>query len=85
MEQVESEILTLEGRNKLTMTLAQSVDEFSEECINLTVKGVKVKISGEKLKIINFNKASGTFSCEGVIEGIKFGGKKTPFLKKIFK
>ncbi len=85
MEKVENEVLTLEGRKRLTLSLVDSVDGFSEESINLTIKGIKLKIVGEKLKIINFNKASGSFSCDGTVNEIKFGHKKVPLLKKIFK
>ncbi len=85
MDMVEKEILTLEGRKFLNLTQVSSVDAFSEESIILTVNEIKSKIIGEKLKITNFNKSSGNFSCEGVINEIKFGHKKTPLIKKIFK
>ena len=85
MENLEKEILTLEGRKRLSLTLVSSVEAFSEECVNLTVKECKLKIIGDKLKIINFNKASGNFSLEGNVRELKFGKGKTSLINKIFK
>ena len=85
MESIERQILTLEDRKKLTLTQVSSVDDFSEERINLTINNIKVKVCGEKLKIVNFNKSSGNFCIEGVVDEIKFGSKKTSIIKKIFK
>ena len=65
--------------------MVESVDAFSEQMINLSVKGSKLKILGEKLKISIFNKTLGTFSCEGKVSEIRYGNAKTPFIKKIFK
>ena len=81
----ELEKLELVGRNKLAMNGVESVDGFSEQALNLTVSGVKVKITGDKIKISSYNKAGGILTAEGVFNEIRYNAKKTPFLKKIFK
>ena len=85
MENLDFEKLILEGRNKLTINGVESVDAFSEQAINLTVKGTRLKIFGEKLKISNFNKGAGSFSCDGKVSEIRYGSQKAPFIKKLFK
>ncbi len=82
---VETEKLELVGRSRLSMSGVESVDGFSEQGLNLTVSGVKVKITGEKIKISSYNKSCGTLTAEGLVSEIKYNAKKVPFLKKIFK
>lgn len=83
--QVELDKILLEGRKKLSMTGVDAVDGFSEQYLNLTVAGSRVKISGENIKITSYNKVSGTFNAEGVFNEIKYNSKKVPFVKRIFK
>ncbi len=83
--QIELDKLVLEGRKRLMMTGVEAVDGFSEQLVNLTVTGCKVKITGEKLKITNYNKTSKSLSVEGLVNEIKYNAKKIPFFKKIFK
>ena len=45
--------------------------------------GGKVNVVGSGLKITGFSKASGTFTAEGMVTGITYGGKG--FAAKIFK
>ncbi len=85
MEEKIFEKLVLEDRKNLTITLVDAVDGFSEQNIFLMVNGARLKISGEKLKITNFNKSLKSFSCEGLINEVKYSGKKMPFLKRLFK
>ena len=82
---IEAEKLILDGRKRLTMTGVQSVDGFSEQVINLTISGNKVRIIGENIKITAYNKASGSLSADGNFNEIKYNYKKTTFVKKIFK
>ena len=63
----------------------QSVDGYSEQTLNLTVAGVRVKISGEKIKITAFNKATGTLVADGTFAEIKYNAVKPPILKRLFK
>lgn len=83
--QIENNTLTLESQKKISMTGVDSVDGFSEQYINLTVSGKRVKITGENIKITSFNKQSGTLSADGLFFEIKYGSKKKPILKRILK
>lgn len=83
--QLNNDKLEILGRKRLAMCGVETVDGFSEQTLNLTVSGVKVKITGEKIKITAFNKATGTLTADGVFNEIKYGAKKTPLLKRIFK
>lgn len=77
--------LELFGRKRLAMSAVESVDGFSEQALNLTVAGTKVRVTGEKIKITSYNKAAGTLTADGVFSEIKYSVKKTPFYKRILK
>ena len=77
--------LELFGRRKLAMSAVESVDGYSEQSLNLTASGTKVRIFGEKIKITSYNKGAGTLTADGVFSEIKYNAKKTPFIKRIFK
>ena len=77
--------LVLEHRKRLTMSAVEAVDGFSEQCLKLTVAGCKVLITGENIKITAYNKGNGNLSAEGEFSCIKYGNKKAPVLKKLFK
>lgn len=83
--QLNNDKLEITGRKRLAMSGVETVDGFSEQLLNLTVSGVKVRISGEKIKITAFNKATGTLAADGVFNEIKYNAKKTPIFKRIFK
>ena len=83
--QLNNDKLEIIGRKRLAMCGVEAVDGFSEQALNLTVSGVKVKITGEKIKITAFNKATGTLTADGIFNEIKYNAKKTPLLKRIFK
>ena len=82
---IESDKLVLDARKRLSMTGVESVDGFTEQILNLTVGGIKVKILGDNLKISAFNKTNGNLTAEGVISEIKYNHKKTGFIKRLFK
>ena len=82
---VNTDKLILEGRKKLSMTEVKSVDGFSDQVINLSLNDVKVKITGEKVKISAYNKDSGNLVAEGVFKEIRYIFKSEPLLKKVFK
>ena len=77
--------LVLDARKKLTMTGVETVDGFSEQSLRLTVKGNKVCVLGENIKITSFNKNTGTLTAEGKFVQIKYGGQKAPIVKRLFK
>ena len=79
------EKLCIDGRKRLSMTGVESVDGYSESAIKLTANGTRIYFYGSKLKIVAFNKSTGNLSCDGDFTEIKYGGKKVPFIKRIFK
>lgn len=83
--QLNNDRLEIVGRKRLAMSGVEAVDGFSEQALYLTVSGVKVKITGEKIKITAFNKAAGTLTADGLFNEIKYNAKKTPLLKRIFR
>lgn len=83
--QLNNDKLEIIGRKRLAMSGVEEVDGFSEQVLNLTVLGNKVKITGEKIKITAFNKATGTLMADGVFNEIKYNAKRVPLLKRIFK
>ncbi len=82
---IELEKLVVDARKRLTMTGVSSVDGFSEQVLNLTVAGSKVRISGENIKITAFNKGTGNLTADGVFKEIKYDYKKIPLIKRLFK
>lgn len=82
---IETDSLVLDGRKKLSMTCVDTVDGFSEQSLKLTVKGNKVLVSGENIKITSFNKNTGNLTAEGEFAQIKYGTQKTPIVKRLFK
>lgn len=85
LNQTETSMLNLEGRNRLNLTCVDAVDGFSEQNLKLTVKGDKTLILGDNIKITAYNKATGVLSAEGNFNEIKFMGKKVPLIKKFLK
>lgn len=68
-------ILTVETGGKITVTGVTSVDAFSDALITITVGGKRVKIEGERLKIITFSQGSGNFVASGEVRSVKYGAK----------
>lgn len=83
--QIQNDMLTLDGRKKLSMTAVESVNSFSQTSLKLTVSGKTVLILGENIKIDSYNKATGSFNATGIFNEIKYSYKKQPLIKKIFK
>lgn len=83
IEQKDQLILT--ERKNLIMNGVDTVDGFSEQSLKLTVKGAKVYINGENIKITAYNKANGNLNADGNFYEIKYNVKKKPLIKRIFK
>lgn len=80
-----TEKITLEGRKYLSINNVESVDGYNEQVLRLTVNGSKMTVSGDKIKITAFNKASGSLTAEGQFVEFKFNRKKVPIVKRLFK
>lgn len=74
-EEIKESILTIEQQKKIAMSGVKSVDAFSESQIVLTVNGQKVKIEGEKLKVLSFSEGSGNFAASGEVRLVRYGTK----------
>ena len=74
----------IEQRKNITVTAVESVSAFSEVKIVLVlVGGERLHVAGLGLKITAFSKASGTFTAEGSVSGVSYGGKG--FASKLFR
>ena len=85
MQNIEQNTLQLENRKKLIMNGVVSVDSFSPTQLRLSLESNSLLISGENLKVINFNKAQGNLVVDGLVNEIKFLNKKTTSIKRFFK
>ena len=72
MTESKQSVVTLENRNKLTMTGVERVDAFSDRSILLTAAGGKVRIEGSKLRVLAFSEGSGNFSASGTVDGVRY-------------
>lgn len=76
--------VSIEQRKNITVSGVESVVAFSEVKILLALLGgEKMSVIGSDLKITGFSKSSGTFTAEGTVMGISYGGKS--LASKIFK
>jgi hypothetical protein len=76
--------IILEQKKNLTVSGVDSVSSFSEAKIVLTlIGGERMSIIGSDLKIVGFSKTNGSFTAEGTIMGLSYGGKS--IVSKIFK
>ena len=83
--QTEISTLTLQDRKILSLTCVDSVDGFTEQNIKLQIRGEKVIVCGENIKITSFNKSTGNLCAEGTFSLVKYLGKSTPLIKKLLK
>ena len=74
----------LEQKKSVSVSGVESVASFSEAKILLIlIGGERMHIIGSGLKIVGFSKANGSFTAEGSILGLSYGGKS--LVSKIFK
>ena len=83
--QTETDKLELDARKRLAMSCVETVDGFTEQTLNLTVAGERVKISGDNIKITSYNKATGNLTADGQFYEIRYMRKKEPLAKRLFK
>lgn len=82
--QSEKHSLSIEQRKLLSVSAVENVLAFSEvKIVLLLVGGERLNIIGSGLKITGFSKSSGSFTAEGTLTGVQYGGKG--FAAKIFK
>ena len=68
--------VTIEQRKYLSVSAVESVIAFSEVKIVLAlIGGERMSVLGTGLKISGFSKTNGTFSAEGKITSVSYGGK----------
>lgn len=86
MEQATQQAQTalIEQQKKITVTGVESVDAFSDRQIALTLENGTATVTGEGLKIVNFSKASGTFTAVGKVTGIRFHARGEKLSKRLF-
>ena len=76
--------VVIEQKKSITVNGVESVTSFSEVKIILSILGgERMQVLGSGLKITGFSKSSGSFTAEGEVIGISYGGKG--FAAKIFK
>ncbi|MBO5479642.1 MAG: hypothetical protein J6A63_00425 [Clostridia bacterium] len=76
--------VSIEQRKNITVNGVESVTAFSEVKIVLTlIGGERMYVVGSNLKINGFSKTNGTFTAEGSISGVSYGGKS--FAAKLFR
>ncbi|MBQ8429791.1 MAG: YabP/YqfC family sporulation protein [Clostridia bacterium] len=84
MQETNKHSVLIEQRKTITVNGVESVVAFSEVKIILTLfGGGRMSVVGTGLKISGFSKSSGTFTAEGSVTGISYGGKN--FAARIFK
>jgi hypothetical protein len=84
MQEISKHSVNIEQRKTITVSGVESVTAFSEVKIVLTlIGGEKMHVVGTGLKIVGFSKASGSFTAEGNVSGVSYGGKS--FTAKLFR
>ena len=84
MQETSQHSVCIEQRKNITVTGVESVSAFSEVKIALTLThGEKMQVLGSSLKIVGFSKTNGTFTAEGTISSVSYGGKS--FASRLFK
>lgn len=84
MQEVNKHSVTIEQRKSIAVSGVESVTAFSEVKIVLAlIGGEKMHVVGTGLKIVGFSKSNGTFTAEGSISGVSYGGKS--FAAKLFR
>ena len=74
----------IEQRKNITVSAVESVVAFSEVKILLSlIGGERMSVLGTGLKITAFSKTNGSFTAEGTITNVSYGGKNV--VAKIFK
>lgn len=83
MQEIKHSVI-IEQRKNITVSAVESVVAFSEVKILLSlIGGERMSVLGTGLKITAFSKTNGSFTAEGTITNVSYGGKNV--VAKIFK
>lgn len=84
MQENNNHSIQIEQRKNISVSAVESVVAFSEVKIVLSLQGgERLTIIGTDLKILGFSKSNGSFSAEGTVVSVTYGGKS--FVSKLFK
>ena len=84
MQETNKHSLLIEQRKNITISAVESVVAFSEVKIVLALQaGGRITVLGTGLKITSFSKTNGSFTAEGSVTGVSYGGKN--LAARIFK
>ena len=84
MQKTSKHNVSIEQKNRISVSGVENVAAFSEVKIVLRLlDGEKLHVVGTGLKITGFIKASGSFTAEGNVTGVSYGGKS--FAAKLFR
>ena len=76
--------VVIEQRKNITVSAVESVVAFSEVKIILSLlDGERMSVLGMGLKITGFSKTTASFTAEGTITSVSYGGKNV--VSRIFK
>ncbi|MBO4262691.1 MAG: YabP/YqfC family sporulation protein [Clostridia bacterium] len=86
MEQIRPNDVSIENRSRLLVTGIKDVGAFNESEIRLELlQGGRMVITGEKLNISGFDKATGEIRLCGKINSLKYVDKALPAGKRFFR
>ena len=84
---MENHYITIENREKITVSKVTDVDAFDEETLWANLAEGGLEITGEKLNIQKLDLAEGTLVVTGKINSVSYTdkshGNRQSFLKKI--
>lgn len=87
MENEKKQSLTLENRQKLTLSGVLKVDSVTPSVISLYLHGTKLIVAGSALEVKKFDQAIGFFEVAGRVDALKYMDKREPqsIIKRLFK
>ncbi|MCI8459670.1 MAG: hypothetical protein HFE46_08435 [Clostridia bacterium] len=77
--------LRLSCREKGNLSGIEKVISSCETSLQLVSSCGGLTITGEKLKIVQFNAQTGALDFEGTVHAVKYSAPKQPLLKRLFK
>lgn len=90
MDEKIIQTLTLENRERLSITGVEKVDNFNDEVVSLLTNKGRITIKGSGLSISKLNVDEGRLSITGVINSLIYSDNssekdKVGLIKKIFR